>query len=171
MMATPRVGRWRRACAALSLALAVLPAWAERGVVTHVTDGDTVWVRVDGPSKPLKVRVLGIDAPERCQAGGQAAREALASRVLGRSVDLAPRTHDDYGRVLSPLLLGGEDIGAWMVLQGHAWSYRYRRSMGPYAAEEAQARERRRGVFSDPAAEEPRWFRRGHGPCDPPGRR
>ncbi|MBX3623323.1 MAG: thermonuclease family protein [Rhizobacter sp.] len=134
------------------------------GVVTHVTDGDTLWVR-PAEGAPLKLRLQGIDAPERCQAWGPQATQALAERVLHRQVRVRTRAHDDYHRSIGTLVLDGEDIGAWMVREGHAWSYRFRRSRGPYAAEENAARAQRRGLFAQPQAVEPRAFRKVHGPC------
>jgi micrococcal nuclease len=137
-----------------------------QGVVTHVTDGDTLWLQADDASSPpMKLRLQGIDAPERCQAWGAEASAALASRVLRRHVQVHTQAHDTYGRTIGRVTLAGEDIAAWMVLQGHAWSYRYRRSPGPYAAEEQQARAARRGLFADTKAVEPRTFRRVAGPC------
>lgn len=139
------------------------PAWALTGVVTHVTDGDTLWVRT-GQAR-IKVRLQGIDAPERCQAWGPQARDALARRVLNRQVQLQTRARDEYQRTIAQLTLEGEDLGGWMVGQGHAWSARYRRSLGPYAPQEASARAARRGLFAQADAVEPRAFRRQHGPC------
>jgi micrococcal nuclease len=154
--------RWRLV---VVLALCAAPAWALTGVVTHVTDGDTVWVRTADQTR-VKLRLQGIDAPERCQAWGPQARDALAGRVLHRPVEVQTRARDDYGRTIGQLTLQGEDIGAWMVGEGHAWSARYRRSLGPYAAQEAAARAARRGLFAQPeAAVEPRAFRQQHGPC------
>lgn len=135
------------------------------GVVSRVVDGDTLWVKTQSSSKPLKVRLLGIDAPEICQSGGAASREALRQRVIGRTVAISFRRHDDYGRTLAGVHLEGEDMGRWMVSQGQAWSYRYRRDPGPYAAEQAQAQLSGRGLFSDPDAENPRSFRKRHGSC------
>ena len=156
----------------LSLLLAAL-ATASHGAprsfvaeVTHITDGDTLWVRIDGEhGKPIKLRLLGIDAPERCQAGGAQATAALASRVLHQRVQVRTRAKDDYQRSLAELHLGSEDIAAWMVSGGYAWSYRYHRSLGPYAAQERAARAAGRGIFADPAAIEPRAFRKRFGPC------
>ena len=111
---------------------------------------------------------MGIDAPEICQAGGRASREALVRRLLGQSVILSTATsriHDDYGRLLAKIDLRGEDVGRWMVVNGHAWSYTYRRNLGPYAAEQSQAEAGRRGFFGDSAAENPRSFRKRHGSC------
>lgn len=144
--------------------LACASAHALSGVVTHVTDGDTLWVRPEGGA-PVKVRLQGIDAPERCQAWGPQAREALAARVLHRQVEVRTRAKDAYHRTIGTVALDGHDVAAWMVREGHAWSQRYRRSPGPYAAEEAEARRLLRGLFAAPAAIEPRQFRKAHGPC------
>jgi micrococcal nuclease len=155
----------RLALLCLGLALSA-SAQALSGVVTHVTDGDTLWVRPDDGGKAVKVRVQGIDAPERCQAWGPQAKAALAERVLHRQVQVATRAYDDYQRAVGSLELEGEDIAGWMVREGHAWSYRYRRSLGPYAAQEQEARAAQRGLFAAPAIE-PREFRKAHGPCAP----
>ncbi len=167
----------KRALFAALLALAGA-AQAERieGVVTRVSDGDTVWLRPaatpDAPRpRPIKLRLLGIDAPERCQRGGAEATAALKARVLGQAVAADRKALDDYGRALVVLRLDGEDVGAWLVAQGHAWNYAGRDGAGRYAAQERQARAARRGVFADAAAVEPRLFRQRHGPCDAPRRR
>ena len=141
------------------------------GVVTRVIDGDTLWVRdstaVSG-GETLKVRIVGIDAPEVCQAGGPEAREALRRHVLGQPVTLtspSSRSHDDYGRLLARVDKRGEDVGRWMVRRGQAWSYSYRRNSGPYATEQAQAQAAGVGLFAHAAAENPRNFRQRHGSC------
>ncbi len=168
--------QWIRAQAAIKLIAYLIPALIalqataatqreQSGVVTRVVDGDTLWVKTSAGQPLLKVRIQGIDAPEICQAGGVAAREALKRRVLGQSVTVTSRTFDDYGRSVGILRLGGQDIGRWQVVQGHAWVYSYRRQQGPYAEELNQARLARRGVFSDAAAEEPRLFRKRRGSC------
>lgn len=148
--------------AALAVA-APPPAW--RGTVTHVTDGDTLWVRPRSGGAPQAVRLTGIDAPELCQRHGEAARAALVGRVLGQQVQVRGDQRDDYGRKLARVSLGQEDVGAWLVRQGHAWSYRYRGQSGPYARQEALARAQGRGLFGAGKAERPRDFRRRHGPC------
>ena len=137
-------------------------------VVTHVSDGDTLWVRRVGDNtrhRPIKLRLQGIDAPERCQAWGPQAQQALSNKLLNKEVRLQTRGHDDYDRVLGNVWLGEEDVSAWMVETGHAWSYRYRRSLGPYSAQEDKAKQNKRGLFADPQAEEPRAFRKNNGPC------
>jgi micrococcal nuclease len=147
------------------MAISAYPAWAWDAKVTRITDGDTLWVRPGQGGKPVKIRLDGIDAPEICQAGGRAARAALAARLAGRTVAVSTRRHDDYGRAVAAIGLDGEDIAGWMVSQGHAWSYRYRGDGGPYLALQLQAQSARRGLFADPAALPPRVFRKRHGSC------
>ncbi len=137
-----------------------------QGVVTHVSDGDTLWLEVDKNKKPIKVRLQGIDAPEICQAGGMQARDALRKRLLRQTVSLNTRAKDDYQRTLGRMQHQGQDVGQWLVSQGHAWSYHYRRNPGPYASEQAQAKHNRIGLWAQSAAAvEPRQFRKSHGSC------
>lgn len=145
------------------LACARTSTW--HGTVTHVSDGDTLWVRAERGGAPRKIRLDGIDAPEICQGHGDVARDALAQRVLGQTVRVTARRKDDYDRLLAKISLQGQDVGAWMVAQGHAWSYRYRRNAGPYSAQEAQARAHGLGLFASGQAQRPRDFRLRHGSC------
>lgn len=141
------------------------PVWAWQGKVTRVSDGDSVWVRPADGGPAVKLRIKGIDAPEICQAGGQAARKALAARISGRTVQLHTHGQDDYGRALATVFLDGEDLGAWMVGQGHAWAYRP--GSGDYRALQAQAQSAGRGLFAHRNALQPRIFRKHNGPCHP----
>lgn len=155
------------------LGCALLPgAWAADRVyearVTRVFDGDTLWVQPLPDGRYRKLRLDGIDAPEICQDGGQASRDALAARVLQRVVTVRERARDDYGRALVRLEHAGDDVGSVMVRMGMAWSYRWRHSDGPYARDEALARDQNRGLFAAAAPENPRDFRRRHGPCPLP---
>lgn len=135
------------------------------GTVSFVTDGDTLWVQPDAAGAPHKLRIDGIDAPEICQRGGAAARAALAQHALHQPVLVTLRRQDDYGRSLARIELDGLDLGAQLVRAGHAWSYRWRHDPGPYAAEEAQARQAGRGLFADPQPERPGDFRQRHSSC------
>jgi micrococcal nuclease len=136
---------------------------ALNGIVSHVTDGDTLWVRpASGP--PVQVRIRGLDAPEICQPFGPQARDALAARLLHRAVRVDTRARDMYQRTVGNVSLEGQDVGAWLVAGGFAWSTRYRGRSGPYALEEAQARQGRVGLWAANAVE-PKVFRKRHGSC------
>lgn len=156
------------AIAAAQGACGAATAAVVEGVVRYVIDGDTLVLLPDAPAgPPIRLRLRGIDAPEICQSGGVEARDAIAQRVLGRRVRASGTIDDDYGRRLATVSVDGEDLGAWMVAQGHAWSARYRGRPGPYAREEREARAARRGVFAHDDPQPPRSFRRAHGSCHP----
>jgi endonuclease YncB( thermonuclease family) len=135
--------------------------------VTHVSDGDTLWVKPEGADPPRKLRLLGLDAPEICQAGGVAARDALTALVENVRVRVSVKYQDTYGRGLARISVNGEDVGARLVASGHAWSNRWHHSLGPYAAQEALARDKRLGLFAQAQPELPRDFRKRFGSCYP----
>ena len=141
------------------------PASQWVGWVTKVVDGDTLHVQPAQGGASQKLRIKGIDAPEVCQAWGMQSREALARMVWGQRVTVQLNDVDDHGRWLANVFVNGEDVGARLVAQGHAWSYQFRRDPGPYAFQQQQAAINRLGLFGQPQAMRPREFRQRHGPC------
>jgi endonuclease YncB( thermonuclease family) len=142
-----------------------MPASQWVGWVTKVVDGDTLHVQPAQGGSSQKLRIKGIDAPEVCQAWGMQSREALARMVWGQRVTVQLNDVDDHGRWLAQVFVNGEDVGARLVAQGHAWSYQFRRDPGPYAFQQQQAAINRLGLFGQPQAMRPREFRQRHGPC------
>lgn len=137
------------------------PAW-----VSWVMDGDTVLLVKHSQSEPVKLRIDGIDAPETCQPGGMASRDALIRLTLRKSVQVTDLGLDSYGRQVGRLSVDGADVGAEMVRSGMAWAYRFKTGRGPYAASQRAAQQAKKGVFSaSEAAMSPPVFRRFHGPC------
>jgi len=135
-------------------------------LVVHVSDGDTLWVQPDHPGEALKLRLAGIDAPEICQFWGEQARQALQSRLQGQRVQLKLGRLDTYGRSLAQVWHQGQDVGGWMVANGHAWSPHYLGMPGPYEAWQRRAQWLRLGLFAHPLGlMPPREFRRWHGRC------
>ena len=177
----PLLQRLSRRCAVASLALlaalagaappAPAPA-AKRPVpfdatVTKVVDGDSLWLLPVGADAPVEVRVQDIDAPEICQPGGREARDAMAGLVAQKVLYVLPRGYDTHGRMLALLTVQGVDVGAWMVVEGHAWSIRTKWDRGPLVKQERVAQSLRRGLWGVPGAVAPKEFRRTHGPCGP----
>jgi micrococcal nuclease len=139
-----------------------------QGIVIHVTDGDTLRVRPLGSnskSDSLRVRIDGIDAPESCQRYGVQSTAALKKLILSKHVTVLSKRFDDYGRDVAKITFNSVDVGGWMVKNGHAWSYHYRLSAGPYGQEEEAAARTKLGLFADTSAIEPKIFRREHGSC------
>lgn len=138
------------------LLLAVFVAWSfptvaqERavleGVVVGVVDGDTADVRLQ--SGMIRVRLHAVDAPERGQPYGEAAKEALSRLAFGKAVDVEPIEQDRYDRLVARLRVGGVDVNAELVKQGYAWVYRKYADDDAYCAYEKAARDLRRGLWS-----------------------
>ena len=148
----------------LSFGVQAAPSW--KGWVSGVMDGDTVLLVRDGQHEPVKLRIEGIDAPEICQLGGSASRDALIRLALRKSVQVVDHGQDSYGRQIGRLSVDGVDLGAEMVRSGMAWAYRFRTGKGPYAGLQRQAQQQKIGVFAAPeAAMSPPVFRKFHGTC------
>ena len=108
-----------------------------RGTVTHVVDGDTLDVRIG--SKTERVRVIGIDTPERGGCYASAASAAAKRLADGQRVvlkgDPTQDTRDRYGRLLAYVgLPHGKDLGYRLLAGGYAKVYVYRREFRRVAA-------------------------------------
>ncbi len=93
------------------------------GKVVKITDGDTVYV-IDANYKEHKIRLSGIDAPERKQAYGLASRKHLALIVAGKQVRVEYQKRDRYGRIVGKVLLDGIDVCLEQVKAGFAGTIR-----------------------------------------------
>lgn len=112
--------------AALLLAAFALPAAATltlEGRVVGVTDGDTVTL-LDAGQRQHKIRLAGIDAPEKGQAFGHRSKQALSDLVFGQDVVVAYSKKDRYGRIVGKIEAGGRDVNLELVREGAAWVYR-----------------------------------------------
>jgi endonuclease YncB( thermonuclease family) len=152
-----------RCAIVLFAALAALVANAAhadfRGRVVAVHDGDTISVRVG--QRPVRVRLAGVDAPERGQPFANASRHALEALVAAKEVQVVERGRDGYGRVLGVVIVGVIDANAEQVRTGYAWVYRRFERDARLLALEAEARAARRGLWRDPNAVPPwRWRER-----------
>ena len=147
--------------------LLAVPASAAviEGRVVAVADGDTVTV-LDARKRQHKVRLTGIDAPEKRQPFGEASRQHLAGLVFGRAVEARCPKRDRYGRWLCKLRVDGRDANFAQLAAGMAWHYKaYGKDQGlfdftGYALIELEARYRRRGLWADPRPQAPWEFRR-----------
>jgi micrococcal nuclease len=135
-----------------------------QGVVTQVSDGDTVRFTPAGQTA-IVVRLANIDAPEICQAWGPEARRALTDLALNKPATLRPTGRDSYGRTVGVLVVDGLDVAQNLVEGGHAWSLRGRNDTGPLVKQERMAKALNRGLHEGGAAIKPADFRRNNGPC------
>jgi len=142
----------------LSLALFLLlaaRAGAESfsGKVVGVTDGDTISVMRDGEA--VKVRLSGIDCPEKKQAYGERAKQFASDLAFGKTVSVSYSKKDRYGRILGEVLLpSGKVLNEELVRAGYAWHYTQYSKDRTLAELEEEARKARRGLWQerDPVA-------------------
>ena len=88
--------------------------------VVKVVDGDTVYV-LDQARDRHKIRLGGIDAPEKKQAFGRRSTKNLAEYVAGKYIDVEYSKRDRYKRIIGKLLLNNQDINLQQVKDGYAW--------------------------------------------------
>ena len=93
------------------------------GRVVGVADGDTVTV-LDSANQQFKIRLAGIDAPEKRQAFGQRSKQSLSVMVMGRDVRVEYQGRDRYGRIVGKVLVEGMDARLAQVRSGMAWHYK-----------------------------------------------
>lgn len=123
------------------------------GRVVSVTDGDTLTVMKH--KHKVKIRIAGIDAPEKQQAFGKASKQSLARLASGREVFIEERGRDNYGRTLGRVMHGRSDLGLRQIELGLAWHYRQYARNQPivqaqrYAQAEKNARRRKVGLWRD----------------------
>jgi micrococcal nuclease len=131
------------------------------GNVTGVLDGDTIEVLHN--QHPERIRLNGIDCPEKSQAFGQKAKHAASDLAFGKEVTLQTHGYDKYKRTLADVILpDGTNVNQELVKQGWCWWYR------KYAPEdtvveglEREAQEARKGLWADPQPVPPwQWRKR-----------
>lgn len=130
-----------------------------RGRVTAVSDGDTLTVLDDLDGGKFRVRLYGIDAPEKRQRFGAEARDHLSGLVLKKPVIIRYREIDRYGRIIGKVFLSGKDIGLMMLESGFAWHYSRYDNSADYIEAERSARIKRRGLWQDDTPVKPEDFR------------
>ena len=148
----------------LLLILAQITAYADSlncpCKVVKITDGDTVNV-LDQANTRHRIRLMGIDAPERKQPFGLKSKQNLSSLIAGKNIEVSYSKHDRYKRIIGKLLLDGQDINLTQIKQGFAWHYKqYQREQSKldqalYSSSEIEARSKRIGLWSVPAV--PPW--------------
>ena len=135
------------------------------GTVIGVSDGDTLTL-LDYGKTPHRIRIDGIDAPERTQPYGQRARQSLAGLAHGRSARADCPKSDRYGRAVCRVFVEGTDVGLEQVRRGLAWHYvKYAHEQSPqarldYSRAEEEARIARSGLWTVAAPTPPWDYRR-----------
>ena len=157
--------KFKSVTTALALCLVFqVQADALLGKVINVADGDTITL-LDDTNTQHKIRLAGIDAPEKRQAFGNVSKQSLADMVAGQSVAVEWVKVDRYGRKVGKVLLAGLDCNLVQVKRGLAWHYKqYQREQSPadqqsYEAAEVEASVAKLGLWRDADPMPPWEFR------------
>jgi len=159
------IAKWREVLVCLLL-VCVGTAHAEElvGKVIKVADGDTLTILIG--KEAHRVRLAGIDAPEKKQPFGNRSRQNLGELAYGKEARADCPKRDRYGRQVCKVFVGGQDVGLRPIYGGLAWWYwAYAHEQSPedrrqYELEESQAQLRRWGLWADPTPIPPwEWWR------------
>ena len=126
----------------------VLHADILTGKVVSVTDGDTI--KVLTKDKTLyKIRLNGIDAPEKSQAFGKKSKANLSKLAADRIADIHYKKKDRYGRILGTVYVDHHDMNLRQIEDGYAWVYRRYCKRADYYKAEEYARNKKLGLWYD----------------------
>lgn len=130
-------------------------AQAEILKVVSISDGDT-FTGLDSQNRQVKIRLHGIDAPEKAQAFGNVARKALGDLIEGKTVEIQQVEKGRYGRVVANVHVGGTYVNREQVAKGLAWRYVQYDKKGEFTQVEQAAKRARKGLWAD-ARPVPPW--------------
>lgn len=176
MNVTPR--KLKRLLVALALSIAAaITAWSENSTaindapastpgyrLVRVFDGDSMLMR-NPEGETLKMRIAGIDAPEKNQPFADPARDRLTELLQQGPLEVAILKKDVYGRWLASIRVGDKDLGQQLLEEGHVWFFRRYQSdltneqRRLYDSAEKLARDARRGLWADTRPLPPWEFR------------
>lgn len=129
------------------------------GKVVGVADGDTISVMHNDRAE--KVRLNGIDCPEKHQAYGARAKQFTSERLFGQIVTVIVSGTDRYGRTLGEVILAdGTSLNRTLVEEGLAWWYRRYSDDDALRQLEEEARAAGRGLWADREPVPPWEFRK-----------
>jgi endonuclease YncB( thermonuclease family) len=144
----------------LIIFLGASTGFAWQGKVVRVIDGDTVVV-LNVDKQQTKVRLYGIDSPEKKQAFGTKAKQFLSSLIYGKVVDVVDLGNDMYGRTVGKIYFDSQYINLTMVERGYGWHYRrYAPRDSELSLAQDHAKQQQLGLWSDPTVVEPWNYRK-----------
>ena len=154
-----------------ALLLAALPACQPQDglnlpagpyAIAEIFDGDSFNLRTT-KGEIVRIRIAGIDAPERTQPYSNKSKESLVEILNSGEISLSPVKVDVYERWVANVSVAKQDVGLVQIQRGHAWFFvRYKKDISEdmrqrYADAERAARDQRRGLWAgiDTAARNP----------------
>ena len=131
------------------------------GICVGVADGDSLLLELPSGER-VRVRLFGIDAPEKDQEFALPARKKLTGLVYDKSIRVEVRDVDQYGRYVGKVFAGARYVNRFMLKEGLAWHYRHYAADDDVLSEaEARAKAAGKGIWAAESPCRPRNFRSG----------
>ena len=130
------------------------------GKVVKIADGDTLTL-LTSSNEQVKIRLAGIDTPEKKQPFGNKAKQALANLAFQKQALIEVEVKDRYGRTVGVVFVDGLNVNAELVKQGMAWVYRKYTDDERLYVLESEAKQAKRGLWLDKNPIPPWEWRRG----------
>jgi endonuclease YncB( thermonuclease family) len=146
-------------------AMSIAHAATLTGEVVAISDGDTLTL-LDASKTQHRVRLAGIDAPEKRQAFGNRSKQSLTTLAFRRFARVDWNKTDRYGRIIGVVQVNGQDVGLEQIQRGMAWHYKhYEREQSQadrtqYSSAELRARAAQVGLWRDFDPQPPWDFRK-----------
>lgn len=136
------------------------PPWSGR--VVKVMDGDTL--RALNGDTEEKIRLFGVDSPEKAQNMGDKAREFSAAFCLDKIATITAVSRKDlYGRTIGIVAVDGKVLNEELLRNGFAWWYQsLAKSRKDYEALQQEAKKARVGVWANADSLAPWIWRKQH---------
>ena len=133
--------------------------------VLKVSDGDTINIQKVENGKfvgeILRIRMYGMDAPEKTQDYGIESKQALEKLVNGKTLEIEEKNRDRYGRTVAVVYADGKNVNEEMVKNGNAWWYQeYDKNDTKMQAYQENAKKNKLGLFGKRGYVEPWNYRR-----------
>lgn len=118
-----------------------------KGKVIKITDGDT-FVLLTGNKEQIKIRLHGIDAPEKKQDYGTVSKNYLSNLVFKKDITIEFKNRDRYGRSIGIAFVEGVNMNEKMLAEGMAWHFKKYDTNSQWSALETKAKEEKKGLWS-----------------------
>ena len=133
--------------------------------VLKVSDGDTINIQKVENGKfvgeMFRIRMYGMDAPEKTQDYGSESRQALEKLVIGKNLSVEVKNKDRYGRTVAIIYADGKNVNEEMVKTGNAWWYQeYAKKDAQFEEYQENAKQKKLGLFSRKGYTEPWNYRK-----------
>ncbi|MCD9015200.1 thermonuclease family protein [Parachryseolinea silvisoli] len=128
------------------------------GNVVSIADGDT-FTLLTSENEQIRIRLHGIDCPEKKQDFGAKAKQFLSDMIFQKSVNVREMDVDRYGRTIGMVTIDGINVNEALLKAGLAWHYKKYDQNPTWARLDEEASQAKRGLWSQPSSIAPWEYR------------